>query len=182
MTLLLVAWWRLLLADAERTCHCSRGKADIGWILRNVRFRPKADIYGHPLRSARKGALIRRILLTGEGRDHLLLRDQAGSRSRGRSRSREGAFHRARATPPPNLPWCCGDYRIDQRRCVFQSGPQASRFTPKQGSQSRDWQAPGGNGCVTPEQGSQRRESQESQAPSSIGRLTPEQKSQGREG
>ena len=39
----------------------------------------------------------------------------------------------------------CGDNFAHQRQCVFQSGPQASCITPEQDSQSRDWQAPGGN-------------------------------------
>ena len=133
------------------------------------RLRPRA--------SARKGALIHGILiLIREGRHHLLLGGQAGSRSRRRSRSRESAFCSAKATPRPNLPRCCVDYRIDQRRCVFQSGPQASCFTSEQGSQSRGWQAPGGNECITPEQGGQSGGSQAGR-----GRLTPEQKSQSRQ-
>jgi hypothetical protein len=62
------------------------------------------------IRSAREGALIRGILPKRKGRDHSLLESQFRSRARC-SRSREGEFFRAEATPGPNLPLRFGHHR-----------------------------------------------------------------------
>ena len=78
------------------------------------------------------------------GRDHSLLATQFRSKLCRCSRSRES---RSGATSRPDLPSCFGDYRTHRHRCVFQSGPQTSCFTPAHGSESGQSQTPVGNGC-----------------------------------
>jgi hypothetical protein len=94
------------------------------------------------------------------GRDHSLLARQLRSKPRRCHRSRESAFYRSGTTPCPHLPPCFGDYCTHRHRCVFQSGPQTTCFTPAHGSESGQSQTPGGNGRFALAQGRQSRSSQ----------------------
>ena len=120
------------------------------------------------IKSARKGALIRGKLPNRGGRDHSLLARQFKSELRRCSRSRASAFYRSGATPR-DLPPCFGDYRAYRHRCVFQSSPQTSCFTPAHFSESGQSQTPVGNGCFALAQG---RQSRSSQAPVASAMIT----------
>src|SRR6516165_10228489 len=133
-----------------------RGRALVWTAIRS------SDAYSQgntEIKSARKGALIRGKLPNRGGRDHSLLARQFKSELRRCSRSRASAFYRSGATPR-DLPPCFGDYRAYRHRCVFQSSPQTSCFTPAHFSESGQSQTPVGNGCFALAQGRQSRSSQ----------------------